>query len=103
MAAIEPRVSSLAIRAEGIPPAARRRAGSPRQFLAACIVGAAVLGLLAPPDLSAWADRLGDGRAVSALREAAGAWERAAARLGLSRPRDALRSATQSLIERQWP
>ncbi len=103
MAAIEPRAVAPAIGPDGIPAAARRRAGSPRQVFAACAVGAAMLALLAPPDLSDWAERLGDGRLASVLREAASLWERDAERLGFTLPHHTLRRATQWLIERQWP
>jgi hypothetical protein len=88
---------------DGIPAAARRRAGSPRQAALACLVGAIVLGLLAPPDLPAWAERLGATPAGVAARETVAAWRRDAAAFDLSLPHRVLHRATQWLLERQWP
>jgi hypothetical protein len=103
MPASERRPTAPSIRQEGIPAAARRRAGSPRQALAACIAGATILAALAPPDLMELTERLGDGQAARTARAAAGLWERSEAALGLAEPHRALRRAAQRLLSAQWP
>jgi hypothetical protein len=71
---------------EGIPAGARRRTASPRQVLAACVLGALVLALLASHDLPSWADRLGDGPLIPLVREIAIGWNERIAPLGVTRP-----------------
>ena len=94
---------SPARNADGIPPGARRRTGSPGQALAACGFGALLLALLSPPDLPAAAERFGDGPLAEQVREAAGRWDEVVDSLDLTLARRVLRGATQWLIQGQWP
>ena len=105
MAALErplPPLPTPPVSADAIPLTLRRRGGSQRQVLALAAVGAVVLALFASPDLPGWADRLGDGSLAEAMRPIAGDWDRAMARLGLTRPHEALRDAVQRMQQWQW-
>ena len=94
---------SPASNADGIPPGARRRTGSPGQALAACAFGALALALLSPPDLPSAVERFGDGPVAEQIREAAGRWDGVVSRLDLTLARRVLHGATQWLIQGQWP
>ena len=105
MAALErplPTVAAPPVSADAIPLTLRRRGGTARQVLAMAAIGAIVLALFASPDLPGWADRLGDGPIADAVRPLANGWDRAMARLGLTRPHQALRDAVQRMQEWRW-
>lgn len=89
--------------ADGIPDSARTRARTPRQVLAATLIGAVVLAFLASSDLPSWAEQLGDGPLTPFLRSAAITWNQDLERLGLTRPHQILRLGLQWLRDRQWP
>ncbi len=106
MAATEPRsrpAAAIERGPDGIPATARRRTGSPSQAALACLVGAMVLGVLAPPELPGWAERLGASSIGQAARETIAVWRREAAAFDLSLPHRELRRITQWLLEQQWP
>lgn len=105
MVAIErrPNPADSPFSGDGIPAGARRYTGSARQVLAACCIGAVILGLLSPPDLPSLTERFGDGPLAARLRDAASEWDARIARLNFASPRRVLHRATQWLIERQWP
>jgi hypothetical protein len=88
---------------DGIPAAARRYTGSSRQALAACAVGALILGLLSPPDLRSSTERFGDGPIAERIRDAASGWDDIVGSVDLTLPHRVLRRSTQWLIEGQWP
>src|SRR5579872_1963187 len=85
--------------ADAIPLALRRRGGSPRQVLAIVVIGTLVLALFASRDLSSWLDRMGDGPLLVPLQHAAAEWDGAMARLGLTRPQQALRRTIRRLLD----
>lgn len=89
--------------ADAIPPEARRRTASPRQVLAACLLGALVLSLFASRDLPSWADRLREGALTPLARTLAIGWNDRLAPLGLTRPYQELHRALEWLRSRQWP
>ena len=93
---------SVSPSADAIPRALRRSGGSPRQVLAASLVGTVVLALFASRDLPSWAERLGDGPAAHTAQHLAADWDRAMAGLGLVRPHEALRRAIGQLRDWQW-
>jgi len=96
-------VPSAPVVADAIPRGARRRVASPHQAVGMCMIGAMVLALFAAPDLPNWADRLGDGRAATALRVIANAWAEETARLGLAQPHRILRRGAEWLRDQEWP
>lgn len=89
--------------ADAIPPEARRRSASPRQALAACLLGALALSLLAGGDLPSWADRLREGALTPLARTLAIGWNARLAPLGLTRPHRELHRALEWLRSRPWP
>ena len=109
MVAIEKELPSVAARpaaapatADAIPLALRRSGGSARQVLALSLIGALALAVFASRDLSTWLDRLGGGPVLEPLQHAAAQWNGAMDRLGLTRPHDALRTATRRLLDWRW-
>ena len=104
MAAIE-RIESEApppAGADGIRAAARGRRATPRQVLAAVLIGAFVLSVFAAPDLPAWAGRLEDGAMTPLLRATAYHWNRAVSQIGLGIPQAALRRAITRFKDSRW-
>lgn len=87
---------------DAIPPTLRRRCVTPRQVLAAVLVGAAVLALFASRDTPGWAERLGDASFAHRVRDIAGSWDRAMEELGFTVPHDILRQAMQRLLDWPW-
>lgn len=87
---------------DAIPAALRRRGGNARQVLAIVLIGTLVLALFASRDLSTWLNRMGDGPVLAPLQQAAIAWDGAMARLGLTRPPEALRLTIRRLLDWQW-
>lgn len=87
---------------DAIPPALRRRGGSPRHVLAVCLIGAVVLALFASRDTPGWAERRGDTALDHEIRAVAGAWDETMETLGLTRPHDALRTAMGRLFGLTW-
>ena len=104
MVALEQTASPRAAPAvpDAIPPAVRRRGGSPRRALAVSLIGAIALALFASRDLPGWADRLDDGRVAGMVRPLAAEWDSAMAALGLTRPHEALRAASRRLLDAAW-
>ena len=98
----EPAVVQATPVADAIAPAARHRTASPRQTLAICLIGAAVLAGFAAPDLPGWADRLDDGPGGRLMRSAAEGWASATAQLGLAEPHRLLRRGAEWLLECGW-
>ena len=87
---------------DAIPAALRRRGGTQRQVLAVVLIGAMVLAVFASRDTPGWAERLGDVPFAHRARDIAGSWDRAMEELGLTRPHDLLRQATQRVLDWQW-
>ncbi len=104
MVALESELPAVAAApsADAIPLKLRRSGGSPRQVFAVTLVGALVLALFASRDLSSWLDRMGDGPVLAPLQHAAAEWDGAMARLGLTRPHEALRLAIRRLLDWDW-
>ena len=90
------------VAADAIPVRLRRLGGSPRQVFALAIFASMVLAVFAAPDLPGWADRLGDAPFAEAAGDAARAWSRAIAKLGLDRPHNAIRDAVRGALDAQW-
>jgi hypothetical protein len=88
--------------ADAIPAVARRRGVSPRQVLAACVIGTLVLAVLAAGDLPSWSERLGDSRADAAIQALCRAWASDMDRFGLTRPHQALQDATRWVLDQVW-
>jgi hypothetical protein len=88
--------------ADAIPPRLRRGGGSARQVFALVLIGTLVLAVFASHDLSTWLDRLGDGRLLLPLQQAAAEWDGAMTRLGLAGPAEALRLAVRRLLDWEW-
>lgn len=88
--------------ADAIPPALRRRGGSPRQVLVLTLVGTLVLAVFASHDLSTWLDRMGDSPYLAPLQRAALEWDADMQRLGMTAPNDALRRLVRRLLDWQW-
>jgi len=97
-----PRIGNEFTYADAIPPALRRRGGSPRQVFAVVLIGTLVLAVFASGNLSSWLDRLGDGPVLARLQYAAAAWDAAMSRLGLALPQQALRNTIRALLDWQW-
>src|SRR5579862_3959857 len=89
--------------ADAIPPALRRRGGTPRQVLAVAMIGALALAVFASRDLASWLDRFGGGPLVVPLQHAAAHWDEAMTRLHLAQPGPALRAAMQQALDWRWP
>lgn len=87
---------------DAIPASLRRCGARPRQVLGICLIGAIVLAFFASRDTPGWAERLGDSWLDHRLRTIAGAWDSAMEQLHLTDPHEALRGATQQMLERQW-
>ena len=88
--------------ADAIPPALRRRGGTPRQVLALTVVGILALALFASRDLPSWTERPGDGPVAERLQALATEWDRAMERLGLVEPHEALRRTIHHLLDWEW-
>ena len=88
---------------DAIPPQLRRSGTTPRGVLAMCLVGTLALGLFASRDLPSWVERIADTPSAEPLRRAAAAWDSAMAKLGLTRPHEALRTVIARALEVQWP
>jgi hypothetical protein len=88
--------------ADAIPLKLRLRGGLPRQVLALTLIGTLVLAVFASRDLSSWLERMGGGPLLMPLQDAAAEWDSAMARLGLTLPHEALRSAIRKLLDWQW-
>lgn len=94
--------SPLASSADAIPLALRRRGGTPRQVLAMTVIGTLLLAVFAAPDLSSWLDRMGGGKVLEPLQNAAAAWEAEVARFGLTAPHEAIRAGMRRALEWRW-
>jgi hypothetical protein len=103
MAAAEQQLTApAAASADAIPLRLRRSGGTPRQVLAASLIGAVVLALFASRDLPSWSERLGGGTIAQRIQGLAGEWDQALDGLGLTRPHEALRDAVRRLLDWQW-
>ena len=87
---------------DAIPPRLRQRCGAPRQVFAMTLICALMLAVFASGDLTSWLNRMGDGQLLAPLQHAAAQWDGAMARLGLTRPHDALRLAIRRLLVAEW-
>ena len=56
----------------------------------------------AAPDLSSWLNRMGGGKVLEPLQNAAAEWDAAVARLGLTEPHEAIRAAMRRMLEWRW-
>jgi hypothetical protein len=95
-------VASPSPSADAIPPALRRRGGTPRQVLALTLIGTLVLAVFAAADLSGWLYRMGDGPVLARVQYAAAEWDRAMRRLDLTRPAAFLHEAMRRLLDAPW-
>lgn len=106
MAAIDTEYASPAIAAppvsDAIPARLRRFGGKPRHVLAMCVVGSLTLALFASGDLPSWADRFTDQPGAPTLQRVVRDWNDAMARIGLTRPQDALRNLIDWLTHQGW-
>jgi hypothetical protein len=88
--------------ADAIPLRLRRRGGSPGQVLSLTLIGTLVLAVFASHDLSTWLDRMGGGAVLEPLQNAAASWDAAMARLDLTLPHEALRTAMRRMLDWRW-
>ncbi len=95
-------IVEAAASADAIPFSLRRRGGSPRQVLAIALIGTLVLAVFTSRDLSAWLERFGDGPMIAPLQHAAGEWNDAMDRFGLTWPQKQLRLAIRRALDWEW-
>ena len=88
--------------ADAIPTSLWRGDVSSGQVLAIILIGSLVLAVLASRDLSSWAERLGGGPLAEQTQGLAARWDQTMEALGFVRPHDALRSAVDGFLDRQW-